>query len=159
MTRRGWVAAAAVTLGTLAGTAAPASASDETLRDAAIESVQQVKPLVTAFAQAADDAEQSGDLSGMVATTVDFRGGLRYYKWSVVNRKASTPNGLAAKKQLLTAIREYDLGLVQFQKAYAKVAGSSTKASLVSTLKTAVKRINEATKDETAALTRLGVTD
>jgi hypothetical protein len=58
----------------------------------------------------------------------------------------------AAKKQMLTAIREFDLGLVQYQKLLDQVNAGADKATLKSTFVTLNKRIDAAADDEAAAL-------
>ena len=44
-----------------------------------------------------------------------LRAGLGRFKQAVVPIKTQTPNAKLAKKVLLKAIREFDLGLVQYQ--------------------------------------------
>lgn len=138
--------------------ASPAQASDATLRAGVVQVLETVQPLAVQFRDAAQAAEESGDLAPLANATANLRTGLRVYKWSVVNRKASTTEGLEAKKLLLDAVRQYDLGLIAFQKAFSQVSGSSTDGtSLRSKLRTATKRIDEAVEDEAAALEALGI--
>ena len=149
---------AAVSVAVVGGTAAPADASDATLRAGVVQVLETVEPLALQFRDAAKVADESGDLAPLAAATANLRTGMRVYKWSVVNRKASSSDGLAVKRQLLTAIRQYDLGLVQFQKAVTQVTGSSVdEASVKDKLRTATKRLDEAVEDEAAALKALGI--
>ena len=66
--------------------------------------------------------------------------------------KTQTPNAKLAKKTLLKAIREFDLGLVQYQMLLDKVNAGESKASLRQSFVTLNKRIAAAAKNEPKAL-------
>lgn len=148
------IAAVAVTGTAGAGSAA---ASDETLKAAITAVIPQVAPKLKAFVDEADKATTSGDVSGLQQATTDVRTGISQYKWTVINYKASSGEGLAAKKQLLVAIREYDIGFAAYNNALAKLKKGASKASTLKSLKSFAKRLNEAVKDEATALEALGV--
>ena len=61
------------------------------------------------------------------------------------------------QKRLLKALREFDLGLVQYQTLLDKLNGGESKDSLKQSFVTLDKRIAAAAKNETAALTLLGI--
>ena len=71
--------------------------------------------------------------------------------------KTESTTAAGGKKELLTAIREYDLGLVQYQKLLDKLTAGATKDSLKATLVRTEKRIKAAANDEAAALRELGL--
>jgi hypothetical protein len=71
--------------------------------------------------------------------------------------KTQTPRAALAKKRLLKALREFDLGLVQYQMLLDKLNGGESKDSLKQSFVTLNKRIAAAAKNETAALTLLGI--
>lgn len=151
------VLTALLAAGLIGVAAAPAQASDETLGAAITKVVPQVTPSVEAFVTTADKASSSGDLTKLGAATDDVRQAISLYKWTVVNYKASTEEGLAGKRQLLTAIREYDIGFAAYANALDKLDAGASKASTLKSLKSFSKRIKEAVKDEAAALETLGI--
>ena len=71
--------------------------------------------------------------------------------------KTQTANAKLAKKVLLKAIREFDLGLVQYQVLLDKVNGGESKASLQQSFVTLNKRIAAAAKNEQKGLKLLGL--
>lgn len=155
----GMVASIGVLAGLAAGmvTTGTAVASDETLKAGIEQVVPQIRPTLTTFRSEAKKAESTGDITKLREATRGVRDGITLYKWSVVNRKASTPGGLAAKKQLLVAIREYDIGFAAYDSALRKAAGGASKASTITSLRSFAKRIDEAVKDEATALRALGI--
>ena len=137
--------------------AGPASASDETLKAEIASVLPEITPTLTAFVKEAKAAEKTGKVTKLRAATLDVREGISRYKWSVVNRKASTDQGLAGKQALLVAIREYDIGFAAYTNALDKATSGASRASTIKSLKSFAKRIDEASKDEAAALEQLGV--
>ncbi len=155
--RRRSLAVACAVAGCAAALPSSAAASDETLRQEIQTVFVEVRPALVAFRDAAErvgDAPDTGELQG---ATDRLRDAMRRYKWGVVNRKASSPRGLAAKRQLLTGIRQFDIGLVQYQRALARVDADASRGSILSALRTADRRITEAARDEAEALEALGV--
>lgn len=151
-------AAGAATFAVTAGVgAAPASASDETLKSAITQVIPKITPTLDAFVKEAKGATSSGDLTKLRQATIDVRRGISQYKFTVVNYKASTADGLTAKKQLLVAIREYDIGFAAYNNALDKLQQGASKASTLKSLRSFAKRIEEASKDEAAALKALGI--
>lgn len=141
----------------VAAPASPAAASDATLK-AEIESVLvELRPALTEFQEAADGLEQAKDTARLQTATQGLRSGLSRYKWGVINRKTSSPRGAAAKKLLLTGIREFDIGLVEYEKGLEKLEAGAKKASVLSSLRTAGRRFIVAAQREDKALTALGV--
>jgi hypothetical protein len=155
----------AITLALLATTAgaafsAPgALASDAGLKKTVVRHEKRVTPLAKAFAKA-DKAltSSSSDPTAASAAAVALRTGLRSYKTAVVPIKTESASSAAGKKQILTAIREFDLGLVQYQKLLEKVAAGADKDSLKSTFVTLNKRLAAAADDEASALRLLKIT-
>jgi hypothetical protein len=66
-------------------------------------------------------------------------------------------NAKLAKKVLLKAIREFDLGLVQYQVLLDKVNGGESRASLQQSFVTLNKRIAAAGRNEQKGLKLLGL--
>lgn len=156
MTRR-TVVIATLAAGLLAAAPSPASASDETLRGEIETVLVELRPALAEFQVAARGLARAKDTSRLQEATQGFRTGLSRYRWGVVNRKASSPDGLAAKKLLLTAIRQFDIGLVQYEKALEKLDAGAKKSSILASLRTADRRFTEGAQDETDALAALGV--
>jgi hypothetical protein len=157
--RRRSLAVAVATAATCAAAVLPSSAaaSDETLRQEIQAVFVEVRPALVAFRDAAErvgDAEGTGELQG---ATDRLRDAIRRYKWGVVNRKASSPSGLAAKRQLLAGIRQLDIGLVEYQRALVRVDAGASRSSIVRALRTADRRLSEGARDEAEALEALGV--
>jgi len=144
----------AASAGALPSTAA---ASDETLRQEIQTVFVEVRPALEAFRAAAERVEDAPDTAELQEATDQLRYAMRRYKWGVVNRKASSPRGLAAKRQLLTAIRQFDIGLVAFHRALVRVDARAGRGAILSALRTANRRITEAARDESEALEALGV--
>jgi hypothetical protein len=66
------------------------------------------------------------DTNAASSATGEFRDGLHAFKVALTPIKTDTATAASAKKRMLTAIREFDLGLVQYQKLLDKVnAGAS----------------------------------
>ncbi len=155
--RRSLIAAASLAACAAAALPSPAAASDETLRQEIQTVFVEVRPALVAFRDAAErvaEAEDTGELQG---ATDRLRDAIRRYKWGVINRKASTPGGLAAKKQLLAGIRQLDIGLVEYQRALVRVDAGASRSSILRALRTADRRISEGADDEAEALEALGV--
>jgi hypothetical protein len=139
--------------------AAPAAqASDAGLQKTVIRYEKRVTPLAKAFAKA-DKAlgPTATDTNAASAAAGALRTGLRSYKTAIVPIKTQSTRGAAGKKQMLTAIREFDLGLVQYQKLLEKVAAGADKDSLKSTFVTLNKRLAAASDDEASALKLLKI--
>jgi hypothetical protein len=136
-----------------------AQASDAGLKKTVIRHEKRVTPLAKAFAKA-DKAlgSSSADPTAAAAAATALRTGLRSYKTAVVPIKTESASSAAGKKQMLTAIREFDLGLVQYQKLLEKVAAGADKDSLKSTFVTLNKRLAAASDDEESALRLLKIT-
>jgi hypothetical protein len=140
--------------------AAPAAqASDAGLKKTVIRHEKRVTPLAKAFAKADKALESSttADPTAASAAAIALRTGLRSYKTAVVPIKTTSASSAAGKKQILTAIREFDLGLVQYQKLLEKVAAGADKDSLKSTFVTLNKRLAAASDDEESALRLLKI--
>lgn len=153
LSRRTPFALALLASGAFVVTPSPAVASDETLKAGIEEVLINARPALEEFESAAQALPKAKSTARLEKATLGFRFVLRQYKWGVINRKASSDEGLAAKKQLLTAIREYDIGLVEYTKAIEKLDQKGAKrASILSSLRTADKRFTAAVEDETAAL-------
>jgi hypothetical protein len=143
------------TAGLAAGSvaAAPAAqASDHGLKKTIVRYEKRVAPAAKAFGRADRDLENAPDTNAASKATGDFRAGLHKFKVALVPIKTSSSIGAAAKKQMLTAIREFDLGLVQYQKLLDQVNAGADKASLKATFTTLNKRIKAAADDEASAL-------
>lgn len=154
MRRAGTFAVAAFTTMALGATPA-AQASDKGLVKTVVRHEKRVKPLAKAWAKADKALAEAPDTNAASAATGKFRDGLHAWKVALTPIKTDTATAAAAKKQLLTAIREYDLGLVQYQKLLDKVNAGAPKDSLKSTFVTLNKRIDAAADDEDAALRKL----
>jgi hypothetical protein len=156
MNRR--TAAVAMSVAGLAVTAAPAAqASDNGLKKTVVRYEKRVAPLARSFAKADKALDTATDTNAASAATGKFRDGLHAYKKAVVPIKTQTATAAAGKKQILTAIREFDLGLVQYQKLLDQVNAGADKATLKSTFTTLNKRIKAAADDEVQALRKLGL--
>jgi hypothetical protein len=149
--KAGSLAVAGLAAGALA--AAPgAQASDHGLKKTVVRYEKRVGPAAKAFGEADKDLENAPDTNAASKATGDLRAGLHAFKMALVPIKTSSAVGAAAKKQMLTAIREFDLGLVQYQKLLDQLNAGADKASLKSTFTTLNKRIKAATDDEASAL-------
>jgi hypothetical protein len=143
----------------LAGAVLPATApaSDTGLKKTVVRYERRVKPLATRWNAADKALPDATSTDSASAATGAFRRGLHQWKVAVTPIKTQTASAAGGKKELLTAIREFDLGLVQYQKALDKLSSGASKDSLKATLTRAVKRINAAADDEEAALKELGL--
>jgi spermidine/putrescine-binding protein len=151
MRRAGTFAVAILTTTALA--AAPAAqASDKGLVKIVVRHEKRVTPLAKAFAKADKALSTATDTNSASAATGKFRDGLHAFKIALTPIKTDTATAAAAKKGMLTAIREYDLGLVQYQKLLDQVSAGASKDSLKSTFETLNKRIDAAADDESAAI-------
>jgi hypothetical protein len=153
--RRAGTFAVAV-LSTTALVAAPAAqASDKGLVKTVVRHEKRVLPLAKAWAKADKALATAPDTNAASSATGKFRDGLHAFKVALTPIKTDSATAAAAKKQMLTAIREYDLGLVQYQKLLDKVNAGASKDSLKSTFVTLNKRIDAAADDEAAAIKTL----
>jgi hypothetical protein len=148
--RAGLITVAAVA--TAFAVAPAAQASDKGLVKTVVRYEKRVSPKAEAWGKADKALESATDTNAASAATGAFRTGLHSFKVAVTPIKTDTATAASAKKQLLTAIREYDLGLVQYQKLLDKLSAGADKDSLKSTFVTLNKRIKAAADDETAAL-------
>ncbi len=119
--------------------------------------VPEVAPTLKAFTDEAQRTAKTGEVAKLKQATANVRKGVSKYKWTVINYKASTDDGLANKRALLVAIRQYDIGFAAYATALDKVTDGASKASTVKSLRTFVKRLEEAIDDEAAALEAFGV--
>jgi hypothetical protein len=83
--------------------------------------------------------------------------GLRKFKNAVVPIKTQTANAKLAKKTLLKALREFDLGLVEYQTLLDKVNAGMSRDSLHQSFVTLNKRLKAAAANESKALRLLNV--
>jgi hypothetical protein len=151
MRRAGTFAVAALTSTALV--AAPAAhASDKGLVKTVVRHEKRVTPLAKAWAKADKALADAPDTNAASTATGEFRDGLHKFKVALTPIKTDTATAAAAKKQMLTAIREFDLGLVQYQKLLDKVNAGASKDSLKSTFVTLNKRIDAAADDEASAI-------
>jgi hypothetical protein len=151
MRRAGTFAVAVLSTGALV--AAPAAqASDKGLVKTVVRHEKRVAPMAKAWAKTDKALATATDTNAASAATGKFRAGLHAYKVALTPIKTDTSTAAAAKKQMLTAIREFDLGLVQYQKLLDKVNAGADKSSLKSTFVTLNKRIDAAADDEASAL-------
>lgn len=158
MLRSRAVTLAVAGLSTGAVIAAPAAqASDAGLRKTVIRHENRVAPLAKAFAKADKALTSAPDTNAASAATGAFRAGLHSYKKAVVPITTQSTAAAAGKKQILTAIREFDLGLVQYQKLLDKLNSGADKSSLKSTFVTLNKRIKAAADDELSGLKLLRI--
>lgn len=154
MRRAGTFAVAALTTTALA--AAPAAqASDQGLVKIVVRHEKRVTPLAKSFAKADKALASAPDTNAASAAAGKFRDGLHAFKVALTPIKTDTATAASAKKGMLTAIREYDLGLVQYQKLLDKLNAGADKNSLKSTFETLNKRIAAAADDEAAAIKQL----
>lgn len=154
MHRAGTFAVAVLTTTALVGAPA-AHASDKGLVKTVARYEKRVSPLAKAFAKADKALSSATDTNAASAATGKFRDGLHAFKVALTPIKTDTATAAAGKKQMLTAIREFDLGLVQYQKLLDQVNAGADKASLQSTFKSLNKRIDAAADDEAAAIKKL----
>jgi hypothetical protein len=151
MRRAGTLAVAALMSTALVATPA-AQASDKGLVKIVVRHEKRVSPLAKAWAKADKALETATDTNAASSATGKFRDGLHGFKIAITPIKTDTATAAAAKKKMLTAIREFDLGLVQYQKLLDKVNAGADKASLKSTFVTLNKRIDAAADDEADAI-------
>ena len=154
MRRAGTFAVAAFMSTALVGAPA-AQASDKGLVKIVVRHEKRVSPLAKAWAKADKALETATDTNAASSATGKFRDGLHSFKIALTPIKTDTATAAAAKKKMLTAIREFDLGLVQYQKLLDKVNAGADKASLKSTFVTLNKRIDAAGDDEADAIKML----
>jgi hypothetical protein len=148
----------ALTVATAVGVAAPAAqATDRGLQKTVVRYENRTTPLAKAFIKADKALATATDTNTAAAATGAFRKGLHAYKLAIVPIKTQSARAAAGKKGILTAIREYDLGLVQYQKLLDKLNAGADKSSLKSTFVTLNKRIAAAADDEDAALKLLKI--
>jgi hypothetical protein len=140
----------------LVGTSS-AQASDAGLRKVVKRHEARVVPLAKKFSQADKALATAPDTTAASAADQALRAGLGRFKQAVVPIKTQTANAKLAKKVLLKAIREFDLGLVQYQILLDKVNGGESKDSLQQSFVTLNKRIAAAAKNEQKALKLLGL--
>jgi hypothetical protein len=149
--RAGTLAVAVLSTGALVATPV-AQASDKGLIKTVVRHEKRVAPLAEKWAKADKALTAAPDTNAASAATGAFRDGLHAFKVALTPITTQSATAASAKKQMLTAIREYDLGLVQYQKLLDKVAAGADKASLKSTFVTLNKRIEAAADDEDAAI-------
>ncbi|MES1194067.1 MAG: hypothetical protein ABUM26_07050, partial [Solirubrobacterales bacterium] len=135
-----------------------AQGSDAGLKKTVIRHEKRITPLAKAFAKADKAVESTTtDYTAASAAATALRTGLRSYKTAIVPIKTQSASSAAGKKQMLTAIREFDLGLVQYLKLIEKATAGADKDSLKSTFVTLNKRFEAAVDDEKSALRLLKI--
>lgn len=156
---RNRAAVACLAVAGVAGAALPAaaSASDAGLKKTVVRYEKRVAPEAKAWSAADKALESATTTDGASAATGAFRRGLHSWKVALTPIKTTSATSAGAKKEILTAIREYDLGLVQYQKALDKLNAGASKSSLKSSIVRSEKRIAAAANDEAAALKELGL--
>jgi hypothetical protein len=137
--------------------ASSAQASDAGLRKVVKRHEARVVPLAKKFSAADKALATAPDTSAASAADQALRAGLGRFKQAVVPIKTQTANAKLAKKVLLKAIREFDLGLVQYQVLLDKVTGAESRASLQQSFVTHNKRIAAAGRNEQKGLRLLGL--
>jgi hypothetical protein len=152
-------AAVCLAVAGVAGAALPgvASASDAGLKKTVVRYEKRVGPEAKAWSAADKALENATSTDNASAATGAFRKGLHSWKVAITPITTTSATSAGAKKKILTAIREYDLGLVQYQKALDKLNSGASKSSLKSSIVSSEKRIVAAANDETAALKELGL--
>ena len=152
-------AAACLAVAGVAGAVVPgvASASDAGLKKTVVRYEKRLAPTVKKWKASDAALPQATSTDDASAATGAFRKGLHAWKVALTPIKTESTTAAGGKKELLTAIREYDLGLVQYQKLLDKLTAGATKDSLKATLVRTEKRIKAAANDEAAALRELGL--
>lgn len=151
MTRTGLIAG--IALAVLCAVAAPpAGASDAGLRRVVVRYEQRVHPLAVAFRRADAAAKGKSGADAAFAAAGRLRGGLHRFKVAVVLVHTQSTRSAAAKRGLLRAIREFDLGLVQYQRLVFKVKASAPSSSIKSSFLRTNRRLVAAARHEAAAL-------
>lgn len=152
-------AVAVLAVAGVAGAVLPAAApaSDIGLKKTVVRYERRLAPTVVRWKAADKALPDATSTDTASAATGAFRKGLHQWKVAVTPIKTESPTAAGGKKELLTAIREYDLGLVQYQKLLDKLTAGATKDSLKATLTRTEKRIVAAANDEHAALKELGL--
>jgi len=138
-----------------AATAAPAVASDATLKREITRNLVKNRPSLTAFQNAVDAFEGRSTASRLERATNRLRSRIGAYKRGVARNKTSSRDGLIAKRTLLTGLRQFDTGLREYKRAVDKVQAGSSKASVRSLLRRADGRFLSAAKREESAISRL----
>jgi hypothetical protein len=156
MLKRSWKLVMVVCAAGLVG-AAPAQATDAGLRKVVKRHEARVVPLAKKFSAADQALATAPDTSAASAADQALRVGLRHFKQAVVPIKTQTSRTALAKKRLLKALREFDLGLVEYQTLLDKLNGGESKDALKQSFVTLNKRIAAAAKNEAAALALLGI--
>jgi hypothetical protein len=143
--------------GVALGGGAPAQASDAGLRKVVKVQEATVAPLARAFQQADAALTAGSDTNTVSAAAGTFRKGLRTFKTAVVPIKTESSRSALGKKRLLSAIREFDLGLIEYQSLLDKVNGGASRGSVQSSFQTLNRRFREAAADEASALRLLKI--
>ena len=139
---------------------AAAHASDRGLQRTVVREENKTLPVAYAYrlsnkAYADDPAATPDDL---LARTGTFRHRLQAFKNAVTPIDAVSADSNAGKKQLLTALREYDIGLANFRKALKRIQdGVTTRRAVKANLVTYIKRVRAAAVDEASALKLLRI--
>lgn len=137
-------------------TAAPVQASDAGVRKVVKRHQARVAPLAEKFRKADQAVKSSADIPAAAEAAGNLRQGLRKYKNALTDAKAVSAKVKRGKKQLLTAIREFDLGLVEYQGLVELAGTGASEEQIKASLETINKRIAAAAEDEEAALKTLG---
>ena len=130
-----------------------AQASDAGLRKVVKRQEAKVTPLAKAFVEA-DQAlgTQTKDTVAAAAATAALRVGFRGFRKAVEPVKTQSTAAKKGKKQLLTAIVDYDLALVEHQALLDKLNSGATKESLNESFVTLNRRLRKAVSAESSAL-------
>ena len=137
-----------------------AHASDRGLQRTVIREENKTIPVANAFVEA--DSTYGHDPVGkpddVLAKLGTFRHRLQAFKNAVTPIHTESVDSAVGKKGILTAVRESDLGLARYRKALKRVQdGTASRSAVVKDLRAAFKRLNEAAKDEAAALKKLHI--
>jgi hypothetical protein len=140
---------AAIGAGAAAG---PAAASDKGLLKVVKREEARAFKLAVAFKQADDGLATATTTDAAKNGATQLRNGLHHFKVAIVPIKTQSANGRRGKDLLLKAIREFDLGLVQYLALMAKLDQGTTREEIRADLVTVNKRIAAAAANESKAL-------
>lgn len=144
----------ALSLGLVAAPAA--QASDAGVRKTVKRYQARTAPLAERFAKADAAVQSSADIPAAAKAAGKFRTGLRKYKNALTDAKAVSPQIKRGKRQLLDAIRKFDLALVEYEGLVNMTQTGATEEQVKQSLQTIQRRIKSAASSERAALAKLG---
>lgn len=136
--------------------AAPAQASDASLKKVIKQQEKKLKPLLEEFEKAGESLESEGTFKDVKREVTDVRKGIAAYKKAVTNTSGSSADGKKARTKLLAAIKEMDRGFEDFETFIAE-AEDGDKSGLKAAEKKFEARFEKAEKLEDQAMKLLGV--